>query len=293
MAFCCNCGNELVKGAKFCFECGAPIGDTDKSVRKTVYSGELHKCPSCGENLDAFVSTCPSCGYELRGTSTADSIIEFSAKIDNAQTDEQRANIIRNFPIPNSKEDILEFMVLASTNIQGEQERMVFDAWLVKFEQSYQKAQLVITDNSVKNNIEALYIRTQKQIKKEKKVQDAKTDGKTGNMAGKVLFSIGRSMVAIVGIVLFIVALFIDKKGGNSIAEQVIGMVLAIVSAATLTKRGASFLEILIGACSGGVSLFISTKLSNGSMLRICGVVVLIIVAVSFIKKISIAKKDN
>ena len=34
--------------------------------RKTVYEGQLHKCPNCGELLDAFRSHCSSCGYEIR-----------------------------------------------------------------------------------------------------------------------------------------------------------------------------------------------------------------------------------
>ena len=42
--------------------------------------------------------------------------------------------MIRNFPIPNAKEDIIEFMILASSNILGEDERDIYVAWIVKFE---------------------------------------------------------------------------------------------------------------------------------------------------------------
>lgn len=54
MAFCSNCGKELATGAKFCFECGTPAGKVDVTTRRTVYSGEIHKCPSCGEVLESL-----------------------------------------------------------------------------------------------------------------------------------------------------------------------------------------------------------------------------------------------
>ena len=256
MAFCSNCGKELATGAKFCFECGTPVGKADDTTRRTVYSGEIHKCPSCGEVLDAFVVVCPTCGYELRGASTSNSVREFAAKIDSAQTDMQRVNIIRNYPVPNTKEDIFEFMILASTNITGEQQKKVFDAWLVKFEQSYQKAQLVIKDSSDMARIKAIYDKTHKQIGREKLLRNAKAAGntisKSGNLLSKILLLIGKSAAVISGIVLFIIAINIDGSGGNSSMHELIGVILLIASAATLTRRGASFLEILIGAGSGG-----------------------------------------
>ena len=201
MAFCSNCGKELVSGAKFCFECGTPVGKVDETARRTVYSGEIHKCPSCGEVLESFVDVCPTCGYELRGASNSDSVREFAAKIDSAQTDVQRVNIIRSYLVPNTKEDIFEFMILASTNIMGEQPKKVFDAWLVKFEQSYQKAQLVIKDSSDMARIKTIYDRTHKQISKEKLLRNVKVAGdtisKSGNLLGKTSLLIGKSAAVI------------------------------------------------------------------------------------------------
>ena len=295
MAFCSNCGKELAVGAKFCFECGTPVGKADETVRRTVFSGEIHKCPSCGEVLESFVDVCPACGYELRGTSTSKSVREFAIKIDSAQTDMQRINIIRNYPIPNTKEDIFEFMILASTNITGEQQKKVFDAWLVKFEQSYQKAQLVIKDSSDMARIKAIYEKTQKQINKEKLFRNAKAAGdtisKSGNLLGKIFLLIGKSATVIIGIVFLIVAINIDGSGGNASMHELIGVILLIASAATLTRRGASFLEILVVAVGGGLSCYLANCLDNGSMLQLGGAAVLIIAAISFFKKL--AKRED
>ena len=48
MSFCTNCGKELPTGAKFCANCGTASVAPDNARRKTVYDGEVHKCPGCG-----------------------------------------------------------------------------------------------------------------------------------------------------------------------------------------------------------------------------------------------------
>ncbi len=298
MPFCTKCGKEIQQGAKFCAGCGMPTSNNvnrESNKRGFVYEGEIHKCPNCGEVLGTFVVVCPTCGYELRGTSNSDFVREFAAKIDNAQTDVQRVNIIRSYPVPNTKEDIFEFMILASTNITGEQQKEVFDAWLVKFEQSYQKAQLVIKDSSDMARIKTIYDKMHKQIGKEKLLRNAKVVGdtisKSGNLLGKIFLLIGKNAAVIAGIVLFIVAIKIDGSDGNSSMHELIGVILLIASAATLTRRGASFLEILIGAGSGGLSFYLANYLDNGSILQLGGAVVLIIVAVNFFKKLAKEEK--
>ena len=292
MAFCSNCGQPIADGAKFCSNCGKAVDEhKSTSQRKTTYDGEIHKCPNCGEPLGAFVAVCPSCGYELRGTQSVNSIKSFSAKIEQAVSDEQKVALIRSFPIPNTKEDIFEFMILASTNIRGEQQKKIFDAWLVKFEQSYQKAQLVIKDPADIARIKTIYEKTYKQVNKENLLRNARVAGntlsKSGVLFNKILLLLGKSAAVIIGIVLFIMAINIDKNGGNAAMHELIGVILLIASATTLTRRSVSFLEILIGAGSGGLSFYLANYLENGSMLQLGGAVVLIIVAVSFFKKIA------
>ena len=81
MAFCSNCGKELAVGAKFCFECGTPVAKADETVRKTVFSGEIHKCPSCGEVLQSLTAICPSCGYEINSAKLSPALKEFIDEI--------------------------------------------------------------------------------------------------------------------------------------------------------------------------------------------------------------------
>jgi len=115
MGFCIKCGHALAEGAHFCGNCGVAIGEahTESEQRKSVYDGELHKCPNCAEMLNSFMSSCPSCGYEVRGSKSKSRVDELATKLELAESAEQKISIIRNFYIPNTKEDIYEFMKAA------------------------------------------------------------------------------------------------------------------------------------------------------------------------------------
>ena len=158
MAFCTNCGKQLDEGAKFCSTCGAAVPQTtweENSERKTVYDGELHKCPNCGEQINSFVAVCPACGYEFRGAKTASCVKELAAKLEPVSDPEQRDDLIRNFYIPNTKEDICEFFILAVSNIKARDD--CEDAWRAKLEQAYQKARLSFGNDSSFSEINKLY----------------------------------------------------------------------------------------------------------------------------------------
>lgn len=211
MSFCIECGQQLVNGAKFCAGCGTAVnGINQNTQRKTVYEGEIHKCPNCGEVLNSFTSSCTACGYELRDTKNSNAVIEFASKLEQIENnrnvnnnysdfkskisqissvnpiDEQKISLIRNFAIPNTKEDIYEFMILAASNIdlklygfaydssqfQGmmaTSQRAVSDAWLAKFEQAYQKAQLLLNGSQELLIISELYERKVNEIQKKRR----------------------------------------------------------------------------------------------------------------------------
>ena len=78
-----NCGQQLPEGAKFCSGCGTAMGKvkTETTQRKTVYEGELHKCPNCGDIIDAYELVCKSCGYEFRDRQASKAVRELAAKI--------------------------------------------------------------------------------------------------------------------------------------------------------------------------------------------------------------------
>lgn len=116
MMFCPYCGTKLDDGARFCKNCGeAVLGNNDNSrksqyeehfggnptERKTVYEGYLHKCPTCGEVLEAFTTICPSCGHEIRDAKTSTSVRELALKLESIAAQkmpsfEEKKSVMKN-----------------------------------------------------------------------------------------------------------------------------------------------------------------------------------------------------
>ena len=169
MAYCKKCGKEIADGAAFCDGCGASIVDEvaqNDNERKTSYDGGIHKCPNCGEPLKAFATVCSSCGYELRDVKSSSALKDLVKKLEVADSEEKRSFAIKNFPVPNTKEDILEFLFMASSNVEGDD--IVSNAWVAKVEQCYQKAKLTLKDDESFANIEELYKTVKSKVKKAK-----------------------------------------------------------------------------------------------------------------------------
>lgn len=206
--YCSNCGKIVKADSKFCNFCGATIGEIKnenikaedkikpkeeikpeektvsepmnskkpeekkekKAERKIVYEGEIHKCPNCGEILKSFCITCPSCGFEIRNTNSANSVREFADELAEIKNIEQEISFIINYSIPNTKEDMLEFMILATSNIDA---KAVNDdltkAWITKLDQVYRKAELTMKpDNPDFIKIKNVYDKKKKEIQKRK-----------------------------------------------------------------------------------------------------------------------------
>lgn len=193
MPFCSTCGAKLNDGAKFCCECGAALAVNQGNTKRTTeYEGEIHKCPNCGETLNSFVSNCPVCGYELRNNHSSNSITAFSAKLNEIDSKcsqkgkttkayIEKINLIKQFTIPNNKEDITEFFMLAYSNIDTDvyglkgnspaliSQRKVSDAWLLMFHQAYQKALIVFGTSTEFATIRNLHDDLCKEVKKKKR----------------------------------------------------------------------------------------------------------------------------
>lgn len=135
-----------------------------KPKARTTSESEAHeeepkRCPACGEIVGLNDFACPACGHELRRV-TDGSINDLYRRLEEieagrtsneeksekgvSRTDALKANAVRYFPIPNTKQDLLEFLVMAKANSQegdANYEKVVIDAWRSKFDQAYDKAE--------------------------------------------------------------------------------------------------------------------------------------------------------
>lgn len=204
MAYCVNCGTKIVENAKFCQKCGCPVEtQNERTMRKQEFVGKIYKCPNCGEVLKSFEINCPACGYELRGTQASSAVREFALKLEaiesrreyekpagkfNAnenyyrisKTDEQKISLIKSFSVPNSKEDMLEFMILATSNMNmnaydsantaiTKAEKEINAAWFSKVQQVYEKAKRSYTKDDIFVEIKELYDQCNTNINRSKK----------------------------------------------------------------------------------------------------------------------------
>ena len=249
MPFCTNCGQQINDGAKFCIACGTEVSiEKSNNQRKTVFEGNIHKCPNCGEVLNSFTANCPLCGYEIRGASNSDAVQKFADQLASAETRHEKVTIIRNFPIPNTKEDILEFMILASANVSTDLEDDLSSAWQSKTEQAYHKAQIVLQDEKELSRIQDIYSQVCSKLTKQKKIEKVK---KAGNILAE-LMPILPNVIIVTGWLISIFILLplckinLDNVGTN--AFQLLLMIDFIVGAVFIpvASRCTSPLPILI-----------------------------------------------
>lgn len=205
MKYCMNCGKQLPDDAKFCVSCGTPVMD-EPPKKRVEQAGTIYKCPNCGEVLESMTAICPACGYELRNVKAVNSVQAFAdqlAKIEaeempeiennsfmkkvfgrdfreapkrleearhefNRQKLSRKVNLITNFPVPNTKEDLTEFSLLIAANVQDTTNLALHDAWVGKLDQVYRKAKIMMPNDPAFRRISDLYSDIKRKAKTKK-----------------------------------------------------------------------------------------------------------------------------
>jgi len=125
-----------------------PPPQAEPQKPKSNKEGDLKKCPSCGAPVRSFATKCSDCGYEFRNIESSNSAKDLVIKLEEAEekarntksggglvgglmkmidgeTDLEKriynakSNVIVSFPIPNTKEDILEFLALSVSQVNS------------------------------------------------------------------------------------------------------------------------------------------------------------------------------
>lgn len=156
---------------------------TQEAQKQSNKEGALKKCPSCGAPAQAFVTKCPDCGHEFRNVQASSSVqrlfemlneLEGTRRESSAlgglnnvfgqafglknKTESRKHELISNFPVPNTKEDILEFLALAlpkakkmglfaANGIVRQAHNEMAEIWRGKCQQIIMKARFAMKDD--------------------------------------------------------------------------------------------------------------------------------------------------
>lgn len=142
-------------------------------------AGDIKKCPACGAHVHSFVSKCGDCGHEFRNIEAVSSIKALHLELQKGEEDERnkprswaekmdgelavakavanrQKSIIASFPVPNAKEDLLEFLSIANSEASKKlgffiasvhPEAVLKNAWKAKCEQLIIKSRLTFNDD--------------------------------------------------------------------------------------------------------------------------------------------------
>ena len=164
------------------------------------------KCPNCGASIKSFESQCPFCGSEIRNIEASSNLKDFSIGLEKiiskelpkyhtedsllkkvigkdfrndeekaeferkAKKEKEIASYIKNYPVSNSREDLLEFMILSASNIDLKEsmDDIIQKAWIDKMSQIYKKASITMSNSKDFKEIEDIYNKKMKEIKNKK-----------------------------------------------------------------------------------------------------------------------------
>lgn len=133
-------------------------------MSKTIITeklGEKKKCPYCGAPISGMATKCPECGHEFSNIAANSTISNLTAsleKIDRTspgnEAIKRKIQVIQNFPVPNTKEDIVEILTMCRSNMESKAEPQALrNAWKTKALQMISKSEMLL-----KGDKEAQYL---------------------------------------------------------------------------------------------------------------------------------------
>ena len=83
--------------------------------------GNIKTCPACGASIKSMKMSCDDCGHEFTNIEATKSVVGLLNRINALQRtknekenvfNQRKAEVINNTAIPNSKEDLIEFLTI-------------------------------------------------------------------------------------------------------------------------------------------------------------------------------------
>ena len=162
--FCSRCGAENSDDAAFCSGCGNSLSaqaapPTPEPTQVKV--GKIRKCPACGASVNAFETACSACRHEFSGLEASRTIQALFKEIqdieilyavsDPAEIARQKSALIRGYPIPNSRDELLELLYFIQPKLTDvSYDDPNYNDWSVKFSEVVLRAKAAYKNDSKK-----------------------------------------------------------------------------------------------------------------------------------------------
>ena len=219
MSFCMNCGQKLPDDANFCYKCGTPTGSANSShiIPKSTIPVEHEKmleCPKCGSSISRMDAVCPYCGAQIINKAASSTVKEFAERLYEIEREKEvepstglmklfgmnssamekgygskafdrKISLISTFPIPNTVEEITEFVIMAANSIDVQFGKKTWsnrvygkpgttmyadvtlaNTWINKLQQAYDKASIAFPNHPLYKRIEEIYVNKMKELKR-------------------------------------------------------------------------------------------------------------------------------
>ena len=105
-----------------------------QAAPKSNKFGDVKKCPACGAIVQSFQGVCQECGYAFENVEANSSVRKLSAELEEKGVEkwknddgewekeedyEKMAAVIKRFPIPTAKSDLIELITFLQTLLEG------------------------------------------------------------------------------------------------------------------------------------------------------------------------------
>lgn len=119
--------------------------------------GDVKKCPACGAIVSLVQAKCPECGHEFANIAANTTSVRLLNALEEIEMQcsklqnggevalSRKIQTIKNFPIPNTKDDLIEMLTLCQANSTDKgSEPELIKAWNTKTEQVIAKTQVAL-----------------------------------------------------------------------------------------------------------------------------------------------------
>lgn len=154
--------------------------------------GDVKTCPRCGEPVEPMAVKCSACGYEFRGVEALKSSQRLAEKLEaineayrgkkveknmgsgqkrdvtEEKISREQVTAIKNFPIPTTKEDLLDFAISMQSkwksSTSDEEEAGLKSAYKAKYDECVKKAQVLFPNDPMFQGVFEQYQADKKNI---------------------------------------------------------------------------------------------------------------------------------